>query len=76
VSRCTHHWTVTSECPKCLRAELDEARAEVERLRAKAGVAHLLIALKEVQKALRVSDSAAIREADDLIDQMLEEYKP
>jgi hypothetical protein len=26
VSRCPHHWTVTSECPKCLRAELDEAR--------------------------------------------------
>lgn len=33
VSACPHHWTVTSECPKCLRAELEEALAEVERLR-------------------------------------------
>lgn len=21
--RCTHNWTVTSECPKCLRQELE-----------------------------------------------------
>ena len=39
--KCIHYWTVTSECPKCLRAEvdrltdeLDATRAEMERLRA------------------------------------------
>lgn len=34
MSTCPHYWTVTSECPKCLRMKLDEARAEVETLRA------------------------------------------
>jgi hypothetical protein len=24
--KCTHWWHVTSECPKCLRAELDETK--------------------------------------------------
>jgi primosomal protein N' len=32
-SRCAHHWTTTSECPKCLRKQLDAAEAECERLR-------------------------------------------
>lgn len=26
MSTCTHHWTVTSECPSCLRAELNTAQ--------------------------------------------------
>lgn len=26
MSACVHHWTVTSECPSCLRAELNEAQ--------------------------------------------------
>ena len=24
---CTHHWTVTSECPRCLRDEIERLRA-------------------------------------------------
>ena len=64
-----------------LTREVEGLREENEKLRAQlrsadAKVAHLLIALKEVQKGLRVSDPAVIREADDLIDQVLEEYKP
>lgn len=38
--KCIHYWTVTSECPKCLRAEvnrltdeLDATRTEMKRLR-------------------------------------------
>lgn len=31
---CTHHWTVTSECPKCLREELDEIERVFEMQRA------------------------------------------
>jgi len=57
-----------------LREENKRLEREVLTLTSK--VAHLLIALKEVQKGLRVSDPSAIREADDLIDQVLEEYKP
>jgi len=30
--KCTHHWTVTSECPFCLRAENNMLRAERDRL--------------------------------------------
>lgn len=26
MSSCTHHWTVTSECPLCLRAEIKRLR--------------------------------------------------
>ena len=26
---CTHHWTVTSECPSCLRRLLDRALDEI-----------------------------------------------
>jgi hypothetical protein len=26
MSVCTHHWTVTSECPRCLRAEIERLR--------------------------------------------------
>lgn len=33
MSTCPHHWTVTSECPKCLRMKLDEAVAEAKYLR-------------------------------------------
>lgn len=33
--KCTHYWTVTSECPKCLRAELDKAQRHIEMLQAK-----------------------------------------
>jgi len=29
MTACTHHWTVTSECPRCLRAQLDAAEAEL-----------------------------------------------
>lgn len=28
---CSHHWTVTSECPKCLRSELLRTYAELLR---------------------------------------------
>lgn len=28
---CPHHWTVTSECPQCLRAELNDAYAEIRK---------------------------------------------
>lgn len=31
---CQHHWTVTSECPKCLREELDEIEHVFEMQRA------------------------------------------
>jgi hypothetical protein len=45
MSECTHHWTVTSECPFCLRQEIERLRyllqeqvscqgQEIERLRA------------------------------------------
>ena len=27
--KCIHYWTVTSECPKCLRAELDRTREQL-----------------------------------------------
>jgi hypothetical protein len=30
--KCTHYWTVTSECPKCLRAELDGLKEENKKL--------------------------------------------
>ncbi len=30
--KCNHHWTVTSECPKCLRTEVDKLRTEVSLL--------------------------------------------
>ncbi len=70
MSRCPHHWTVTSECPKCLRAQLD---GEVLTLTAK--VAHLRAVLKDAQAALRVSDPEVIRAADDLIDQTLSEVR-
>lgn len=33
MSECTHHWTVTSECPFCLREELDESERVTEVLR-------------------------------------------
>lgn len=29
MSDCTHHWTVTSECPFCLRAERDALAARL-----------------------------------------------
>lgn len=29
--KCTHHWTVTSECPKCLRELLDRAYTELRK---------------------------------------------
>lgn len=32
---CSHYWTVTPECPWCLRAQLDEARAELAKVNAK-----------------------------------------
>lgn len=32
MSECTHHWTMTSECPQCLRAEIDRLRAERDAL--------------------------------------------
>lgn len=28
---CTHHWTVTSECPKCLKELLLRAYAEIRK---------------------------------------------
>ncbi len=28
---CIHHWTVTSECPRCLREELDRSYAEIRK---------------------------------------------
>lgn len=28
--KCIHYWTVTSECPKCLRAELDRTREQLK----------------------------------------------
>ena len=31
---CTHHWTVTSECPMCLRSALDAALARANALAA------------------------------------------
>lgn len=30
---CTHNWTVTSECPKCLRAEIATLEADNVALR-------------------------------------------
>ena len=27
--KCIHYWTVTSECPKCLRAELDRTHKQL-----------------------------------------------
>ena len=33
--KCIHYWTVTSECPKCLRAELDKAQRHIEMLQVK-----------------------------------------
>jgi len=32
MNNCTHYWTVTSECPRCLREELDDAYAEIMKL--------------------------------------------
>ena len=32
-TRCSHHWTVTSECPKCLREQLNVERELRRRLR-------------------------------------------
>ncbi len=32
MSECTHHWTVTSECPFCLRQEIERLREENENL--------------------------------------------
>lgn len=61
-------------CDDCINDDVNMLQSQLRSADAK--VEHLLIALKEVQKALRVSDPAAIREADDLIDQVLEEYKP
>lgn len=29
---CTHNWTVTSECPTCLRTELNAAYAELHKI--------------------------------------------
>jgi hypothetical protein len=29
MSECTHHWTVTSECPFCLRQEIERLRQEL-----------------------------------------------
>jgi len=26
--KCEHHWTVTSECPKCLRTEVEQLRRD------------------------------------------------
>lgn len=26
MSKCPHHWTITSECPRCLRERLDRLR--------------------------------------------------
>ena len=26
---CVHHWTVSSECPKCLRLELDSCKLDL-----------------------------------------------
>lgn len=30
MSECTHHWTMTSECPQCLRAEIERLRADLK----------------------------------------------
>jgi len=70
---CTHRATHFL-CDDCIEHDVNVLQSQLRSADAK--VAHLLIALQEVQKALRVSDPAAIREADDLIDQVLEEYKP
>lgn len=31
---CTHHWTVTSECPFCLREQVNQLRADLAAARA------------------------------------------
>lgn len=40
VSVCTHHWTVTSECPMCLRRKLDEVEEGNDFLRRQLQTAH------------------------------------
>ncbi len=32
-NECTHHWTVTSECPFCQRQEIERLRAEITECR-------------------------------------------
>ena len=57
---CTHHWTVTSECPRCLRQQLDAALAEVARLQAahdhQYNMAGLM--LREAERAGKEHDNA------------------
>lgn len=32
MTNCTHHWTVTSECPRCLRDEIERLQARCAEL--------------------------------------------
>lgn len=32
-NKCTHNWTVTSECPRCLRAQLHKLTAQRDEAR-------------------------------------------
>lgn len=54
---CPHHWTTTSECPRCLRAELEETREKLRRAQGDRAQA-------QRELSSRVSRPLAIRERD------------
>jgi hypothetical protein len=62
---CTHHWTVTSECPMCLRDEIERLRAERDALRRDA--ARYRIARWWLVTAFASSEQAIDKKVDDAV---------
>ena len=77
--KCTHHWTVTSECPFCLRAQLADAvkqrdadRAELCNLQIAFNdwkVVHSTARIEEELAAALEANSMLIKAASDMEEQ-------